>query len=118
MKKYILTLLFFISHQSIAHTAFFYGFDVERITGIHETEIESYGCKYTVDDLLIKKSFSLIGVNEKSSYDHENVRAKVILDGEIYFIDKAGNARSSKDSYVVDKEIFIGLITLEKNCAR
>lgn len=86
-------------------TAYFFGFDAERITGIPEEQIEEYGCLFEVrrDDFLKSLLPNSVGSGEYNRYD---VRAKVLLVKTVYFVDHAGIVAQGKDRFLIDKKLF------------
>ena len=89
--------------------AYYYDFKKERITGLHEDEIEHYGIEYSINShkflkLLEKKD------NGQQEYDHLNVRAKVLLPKQEFFIDYEGNIRAGIEYYRIDRDAFVKLL--------
>lgn len=94
---------------------FFYGFEVERITGIHEDEIEHYGCRYTID----RQSFmNVLQPNSSTNkYQRLDVRGEVVFSKDtIYFIDRDGIVRLGNKEYLLDKKLFISEIKPTGTC--
>lgn len=94
---------------------YFYGFRVERITGIHEGEIEKLGCLYSIR----KRSFlkSVIPGAPSGHYQPRDVRAKVIFGPhDIYFVDRFGNGRHGAEEFVVDRKMFAASLSQTKPC--
>ncbi len=94
---------------------YYYGFEIERITGIHEEEIEELGCAYSADSDSIESA--LIKVDSKKvNYDRRDVRAKIAMHGESFFVDRDGIVRQGDNYFQLDKARFIALITLVGSC--
>jgi hypothetical protein len=96
-------------------SVYFYGFDVERITGIHEDEIKSLGCPYVIDrDVFLRE------INPNTSglkYRGLDVRALVIFSQkESYFIDRQGVVSLNGREFLVDKNKFIKTIEQAGSC--
>jgi len=96
-------------------TASYFGFEIERMTGIPEQQMSEYGCLYHIDKpsflAILKKASS----GEVSSYNKSNVRARIDFPGmAIYFVDYQGIVRNGGDFYVVDRSKFASLLHLKK----
>jgi hypothetical protein len=96
---------------------YYYWFDVERITGIPEHQIEVYGCLYSAEKEGILNSISLIEVNN-INYDSSDVRAKIILEEKVFFIDYKGVVKSDNNFFKVDKASFVKSLKPVANCKR
>lgn len=85
---------------------YYYGFKVDRITGLHESEIQKYGCLYFADRNIITSSLT-ISENAGEKYNRSNIRASMIIDDSIYYIDYNGIARKDDVFFVIDKDKFV-----------
>jgi len=120
------TLFFFVSSCSIANIettkegvlvdVYHYGFDIDRITGILEGEIEVLGCKYKINISEFKKVLNLVEI-KNNRYNEFDVRSKVIFGQELYFIDREGFVKESSGGfYFLNKETFEGLLIFSSKC--
>lgn len=94
---------------------YFYGFEIERITGIHEEEIEELGCVYSADSHSIESALTIVSSID-ANYDRRDIRAKIEMHGESYFVDRAGIARQADDYFRLDKAQFIAAIAQVGSC--
>lgn len=96
------------NHSSDA-MVYYYGFGIQRITGIHEDEIESLGCKYTIST---QSFLSLLSsATTDRSYNSLDVRAEVIFaPSKIYFIDRFGMVRMNDQKFSISKQAFAKLL--------
>ena len=94
---------------------YYYGFEIERFTGIHEEEIEELGCLYTASEDKIKQSLSLLD-GDTAEYRSFDVRAQIQMDGMTYFVDRSGTVRQEDRFFVMDKAIFVDALELVKPC--
>lgn len=96
---------------------YFYGFSIERITGLHENEIEKYGDLF----IMTKDSFDrsrLVLPNQKNDlkYNGLDIRGKVIFRNEEYFIDRSGVFKGPRGIGKIDKFVFETFLEpIEKN---
>ena len=89
-------------------TVHYYDFGAQRITGLHEDEIDSYGCAYT---LPAEAFLHLLSNNSLGKYNPLDVRGHVALaTGESYYIDRAGRVRFGDKQFVIDKRAFPKLL--------
>ena len=93
----------------------YYGFEIERITGIHEEEIEELGCAYSADSDSIESALTEVD-SQTVNYDRRDVRAKITMRGRSYYVDRAGIARHGDSYFKLDKAQFIASITLVGPC--
>lgn len=114
------TLLFFmltfgVSLNCVANPGigkvYFDGFEKQRITGLHESELEVLCCIFTIkrkefDEILNSEAAPVIGYNSK------DVRAKIVFGKNIYFIDRQGTVRFGDKVMVIDKDKFTKLVKL------
>jgi hypothetical protein len=82
-------------------TVYYFGFEIERITGIHEHEMDQHGCSYTISKegfvALLKSADDL-----SFRYERRNVRAHVSFGaGEQYFVDREGIVRYGDQYFVL-----------------
>lgn len=86
------------SRKAVVH---YYDFGIQRIAGLHEDEIDSYGCAYTrpADAFL-----HLLSNNSSGKYNPLDVRGHVAFaTGESYYIGRAGRVRFGDKQFVIDK---------------
>ena len=103
-------------HADIIGKAYVFGFNIERITGIPEIQMEEYGCLYDIS----RDSFiSLLQVGRNmQEYQDLNVRAKVIFNNDVYFIDRYGIVRNGVNYFSIDTKKFELLLTRKRKCPR
>jgi len=92
---------------------YYFGFDIRRIYGIQEADIEKYGCKYKINRNDFFKS--LLPYSKFSShlrYQSLDIRAKVIFANTIFFIDRRGIVKLDEEYMLLDKKNFISSLTL------
>lgn len=83
----------------------YFDFDVPRMTGIPEGQMESYGCIYTLErekfDALIKSG----KLSSSFEYKDKDIRAKVkFKNGRTYYIDSSGIIRDGGKFFISDKK--------------
>lgn len=95
-----------------------YGFNVERITGIPEEQIEQYGCRYRVPE---PQFLSLLrGPNSawRDDYEPRNVRAKVVC-GEgrdVHYIDRDGRVRVRDRYFTISRDELVRILPEPESC--
>ncbi len=94
---------------------YYYGFEIERITGIHEEEIEELGCTYSADSDSIERALTKLNL-KNVNYDRRDVRAKIAMHGESFFVDRDGIVRKGDNYFQLDKARFVASITLVDSC--
>ena len=93
----------------------YYGFEIERITGIHEEEIEQLGCLFSARLESIENA--LVRVNSSdANYKRSDVRAKIEMHGKPYFVDRAGIVRQGDDYFQLDRAQFVASISSVRPC--
>lgn len=99
--------------------AYFYDFLIERITGLHEDEIERYGRKHCIDRAEFEKilKFSQSGPVDEQ-YNRLDVRAKVVFSDRSYFIDRFGVVSTGHGYLSVDTEEFSKVVARPDACAK
>jgi hypothetical protein len=94
----------------------YYGFDVQRITGLLEEEMERYGCSFEIT----REAFNRAALSERSAaqpYNSKDVRAKIVFGSETVFIDRFGAARRvGGEEFSVDKELFAASLVAAGPC--
>ena len=118
----VLTILLIISCVDADDNArvnsvrvYYYGFEIERITGIHEEEIQEIGCEYFANEESITDTISPLDVTDVR-YDPLDVRARFEFREEIYFVDRDGIVRQGTHYFRLDKENFVRALTLTRDC--
>lgn len=116
--KNLITLLFMIAplyalsapaviHKEHSNKVFYFSFDIDRLTGIPEHQIEEYGCLYNIKITQQRFESMLAMPSCKFSYDERDVRAKVIFDDiQPYFINIDGVVRHGDNFFIIDKKEF------------
>lgn len=94
---------------------YYYGFEIERISGIHEEEIEELGCAYSADSGSIEGALTKLD-SDNVAYDRRDVRAKITMRGESFFVDRDGIVRQGDNHFQLDKARFVASITLIGLC--
>jgi hypothetical protein len=94
----------------------YYGFDVQRITGLLEEEIERYGCPFEI----ARAAFDHAAESERAAaqpYNSRDVRAKIVFGSETVFIDRFGAARRvGGEEFLVDKKLFVDSLVAAGPC--
>jgi len=94
----------------------YYPFARERITGLHEEEIDRYGCPFEVARDAFDRAVSSRRP-DTPSYDSRDVRAKVVFGSETVFIDRFGAARRvGGEEFFVDTELFAAALVAAGSC--
>ena len=93
--------------NAVEGTVYYFGFEIERITGILEQEMEKNGCLYSISR---QKFTSLlqedIALGQK--YNRRNVRAKVAFENEEpYFVSRQGVVRQGRKFFTLGKRDFV-----------
>lgn len=92
----------------------YFGFEIERIAGIPENQIDQYGCNYTIQQ---SDFVSLLRSDDdlEKKYDKLDIRARVSFSDDCqYFINPEGIVRQGKKYYVINKDDFVRLLTPTK----
>lgn len=92
-------------------TAYYFAFEIERITGIPEHQIEEYGCVYTVDRQAFLGLLRKPEPGQPLHYDKADVRAKITFREAEYFINRGGVARAGNEFFLLDKGRFVALLS-------
>ncbi len=114
-------LCLLVSYDSLADAdpqeavVYYYGFEIERITGIHEEEIEELGCVYSANSDSIESVLAKADSSDVD-FDRRDIRAKIEMRGKSYFVDRAGIARQGDNYFRLDKVQFVASITLFGSC--
>jgi len=94
------------SGTSIRGTVYYFSFEVQRMVGIPEAQIEEYGCKYYIAKDQFHRALREMGF-QNGGYEAGNVRAKILFEAEEpYFIDAQGFVRHGKEYGKADKKLF------------
>jgi hypothetical protein len=97
---------------------YYFGFEIERITGIPEEEIEDYGCKYKIR----RVDFESLILDDLESakvltYERRDVRAKVVFGDEVYYIDRSGVINlNSAGTKRIDRDAFSSKLVESGEC--
>lgn len=107
---YVMALTSDSSGQGVVY---YFGFEIPRITGIPEEQIQDYGCVYGIDQGQFTAVLHKAEAQDKLRYKKSDVRAKVVLpDGSEYFVNGEGVVRWNDSWFILDKKRFVGLLTL------
>lgn len=94
---------------------YYYGFEIERITGIHEEEIQELGCRYSSSEEQIGAALAQLD-GADTGYDPLDVRARIEMAGKTYFVDRDGIVREGDRYFELDKDSFVRALTLIGDC--
>lgn len=94
----------------------YYGFDVQRITGLLEQEIDSYGCPFEIS----RRDFDRAIVPlSGEAYNPRDVRAKVVFGADVFYIDRFGVGKAPNgDAFAVDRTAFVNALVSTGSCDR
>jgi hypothetical protein len=92
---------------------YYFDFDIERITGLHESDMNGYGCSSVVDRF---KFEGLLSEGIKDKYNSLDVRAKVSFKDKDYFVDRAGNVRAGSDYFYLNTSELSEVIMKGSKC--
>lgn len=95
-------------------TVRYYGFDIQRITGLLEREIDQYGCPFEI----ARSDFDRVILGRADqAYNPNDVRAKVVFGTETIYIDRFGVARRvGGEDFSIDKAAFAKALTATGTC--
>lgn len=97
-----------LSKKTEQGLVYYYAFEIERITGLHESEIEQYGSRYCITRDDFKQSLLTAPERVKNlQYDKLDVRAKLVFSDKQYLIDRMGVVRGGQEYVLLDKEKFV-----------
>jgi hypothetical protein len=96
-----------MTKQSDQGLVYYFGFEVERITGIPENQIEQYGCKFSISRNDFEQSL-LTAPDQVANiqYNKLDIRAKAIFLDKQYFIDRAGVVSDGQRYVLLNKVKF------------
>ena len=70
---------------------YFIGFDIQFATGQHESDVEKFvknkSCELNLSDFKITLDNDFSQTQARVNYEPRNVRAKFLLDNQVYYID-------------------------------
>jgi len=96
---------------------YYFEFEIERITGIPEHQMEDHGCLYKISREDFEKSLLTDPETTKNiQYEKLDVRAKVVFADKYYFISRAGVVNTGKDYVLLDKKMFVSHLVSLKKC--
>lgn len=91
------------------------GFDVDTITGYHESDFPRAGCKGFINDRTFNSLMKR--PSRRVSYDRNDVKAMIkARGGRVYFVDYSGVVRSGQNLYLIDKNRFERAIRYASKC--
>lgn len=80
---------------------YYYGFDIERITGITEPMIVEYGDLYYISST---DFLNYLSPSTSRNYQSNDIRAKICFYRDnCFYVDKDGFVRNKKKFYILDK---------------
>ena len=96
---------------------YYFGFEIQRITGIPEHQMEEHGCLYKIN----RKDFEKSLLTDKESirnlhYEKLDVRAKIIFPDRYYFVSRAGVVNTGNGYVLLDKKSFVDHLVSLKKC--
>jgi hypothetical protein len=95
----------------------YYGFDVQRITGLLEEEIDDYGCPFEISRSNFDRT--IVPLSGNQTYNSRDVRAKVVFGVDVFYIDRFGVGKASNGSaFAVDKTAFVSALVSAGSCDR
>jgi hypothetical protein len=95
----------------------YYGFDVQRITGLLEQEIDDYGCPFEISRSDFDRT--IVPLSDDQVYNPSDVRAKVVFGADVFYIDRSGVGKSPNgDAFAVDKTAFASALVSTGSCDR
>lgn len=96
---------------------YYFGFDIQRITGIPEAQIEDYGCLFKISRLDFNSSLTARDIKTGyPAYESSDVRAKVVFQDATYYIDYNGVAKWNATFFDVDKKKFASHLKPTAQC--
>jgi hypothetical protein len=96
---------------------YYFGFEIERITGIPEHQMEDHGCLYKISREDFEKSLLTDKESTKNPhYEKLDVRAKIIFSDRHYFVSRAGVVNTGKGYVLLDKKKFVDHLVSLKKC--
>ncbi|MEI2456429.1 hypothetical protein [Lysobacter firmicutimachus] len=99
-------------------TVYFFGFDVPRITGIPEQEMEKYGCKFKIKESDLLAAMALSQPDPLPNYNALDVRAKISFPNGALYIDHQGVMSWDGKFSLIDKAKFSKALTEPEPCSQ
>lgn len=93
---------------------YYFGFEIKRITGIPEAQIDAYGCLYKGNSDQLRQLLTAAPPS-KVDYQPFDVRAKIILAQDVWYIDSNGVAKLGGKAVAIDKALFVGLLSRDRS---
>jgi hypothetical protein len=85
--------------------AYYFDFNVPRMVGIPESQMESYGCTYAVSKEDVERLIRTSPPSSSGAYESKDVRVKMeFKDGHTYYVDSSGVIRDGARYFSGDKE--------------
>lgn len=91
---------------------YYFGFEVQRMTGIPEGQMASVGCVYSADSTQLRQLL-IASPPSWARYEPGNVRAKIEMPQEAWYIDANGIAKIGEKTVLVDRTAFVRLLSLD-----
>jgi hypothetical protein len=89
----------------------YFDFDIQRLTGIPESEMWDYGCHYLVDRQPVLDLLGHAVVASAEVYEAKDIRAEIHLQhNHAVFISRTGIARDGQKYLTIDKLAFAALL--------
>jgi hypothetical protein len=106
-----------MSLQADEGLVYYFGFEIQRIAGIPEHQMEEHGCLYKIS----RKDFEKSLLTDKESirnlhYEKLDVRAKIIFPDRYYFVSRAGVVNTGNGYVLLDKKKFVDHLVSLKKC--
>jgi hypothetical protein len=96
---------------------YYFGFEIQRITGIPEHQMEEHGCLYKINRKDFEKSLLTDKETTKNlHYEKLDVRAKIIFPDRYYFVSRAGVVNTGNGYVLLDKKSFVDHLVSLKKC--
>lgn len=104
------------SGRSEEGLVYYFGFDIERITGIPESQIEDYGCLFKITQNNFQESLSA-AEGGATKYNKLDVRAKAVFGNKQYFLDRSGIVRTGDRYFSLNKKSFVSHLLPVRKCS-
>lgn len=98
-------------------TVYFFGFDVPRVTGIPEHEMEKFGCKFKITEPDLIAAMASPQPPHVPDYNALDVRAKISFPKETYYIDHQGVLYKQGRPLLIDKAKFNDALMEPEPCS-
>jgi len=97
-----------MSNENDQGTVYYFDFEIERITGIPESQIEEYGSIFTINKNYFEKCLLFdIDTAKSTNYNKLDVRAKIVFSDRVYFVDHSGIVNTGNRYAMLNKKQFV-----------